>query len=56
MTCTVCTQVAVLPDESVAVQVTRVGPKGNWLGASLLTEAVPQWALYVGTPRGTRVA
>jgi len=53
---TVCTQVAVLPELSVAVQVTKVVPRGNWLGALLLTEAVPQLALYVGTPRGTPVA
>src|SRR5262245_58881110 len=50
-TVTRCGQVVVLPVESVAIQVTKVVPTGNWAGASLLSVAAPQLSLTFGLPK-----
>src|SRR3989441_10778849 len=55
-TTTRCWQVAVLPLLSVAVQVTRLVPVGNWAGALLVIVTVLQLSLAVGLPRATSVS
>src|SRR5262249_35695192 len=54
MTC--CWQVEVFPLLSVAVQVTRLVPRGNCAGALLVTVTVPQLSLVVGLPKTTLAA
>jgi hypothetical protein len=46
----------VFPAASVAVQITVVFPKGNAVGALLLTLATPQLSAVVGVPKLTPVA
>ena len=54
VTVTVCVQVAVLPAESVTIQVTVVTPTGKHDGASLVIEDIPEQAsLAVGTDAPT---
>jgi hypothetical protein len=55
-TVTRCTQVAVLPEVSVAVQVTEVVPLGKTVGASLATLARPQLSAAVAVPKLTLAA
>src|SRR6266481_1416991 len=45
-----------LPLLSVAVQVTRFVPVGNWAGALLVTVTAPQLSLAVGLPKLTPLA
>ena len=56
VTVTVCVAVAVLLLPSVTVQVTVVFPKGNAVGASLVTLATVQLSAVVGVPKLTPVA
>src|SRR5258708_4884548 len=53
---TSCEQVAVLPCESVAVQMTVLVPTGKSAGALLVTVAAPHTSETIGTPRVTLVA
>src|SRR6266478_1323082 len=53
---TVCGQVAVLPWESVAVQITVLVPTGNIAGALLVTVTTPQLSDTVGVLSVTLVA
>src|SRR5690606_32707762 len=55
-TVTYCSQVAVLPQASVAVQVTTVMPGGNVAGASLLTVTSVQVSAATGEPRFSPLA
>src|ERR1043166_6406121 len=55
-TLTLCTQVAVFPLLSDAVQVTRLVPTRNCAGASFVTVTAPQLSLVVGLPNATPVA
>src|SRR5260370_11446865 len=56
VTTTSCGQVAVLPRESVAVQMTVLVPTGNIAGALLVTVTAPQLSEAVGVPSVTLVA
>src|SRR6266481_1905281 len=56
VTITSCGQVAVLPCESVAVQMTVLVPTGNIVGALLVTVTAPQLSETVGAPSVTFVA
>ena len=55
-TVTICIQVAVFPEASVAVQVTVVLPKEKATGALLVTEATEQLSLATGVTNTTPVA
>ena len=54
-TVTVCVQVSIKPEPSVAVHVTIVSPIGNREGASLVYPA-PQLSVIVGMPKFTPLA
>src|SRR5258708_11428962 len=56
VTITSCGQVAVLPCESVAVQITVFVPTGNIAGALLVTVTAPQLSETVGVLKATLVA
>src|SRR5260370_25494612 len=56
VTITSCGQVAVLPCESVAVQITVLVPTGNNVGALLVTLTAPQLSDTVGVLSVTLVA
>src|SRR5260370_6152109 len=56
VTITSCGQVAVLPCESVAVQITVLVPRGNIAGALLVRVTAPQLSVAVGVPSVTLVA
>src|SRR5713101_7051483 len=56
VTITSCGQVAVLPCESVAVQITVLVPTENIAGALLVTVTAPQLSETVGVPSVTLVA
>jgi hypothetical protein len=53
---TFCVQVAVLPEASVAVQITVFVPFGNVAGALLVTLAIEQLSEETGVPKFTPVA
>ena len=55
-TVTTCVAEAVLPEASVAVQVTVVAPLTNVAGASLVTVTPAQLSPAVAVPRATAVA
>ena len=55
-TVTVCEAVAVLPDASVAVQMTVVVPAGKLAGALFVTPETEQLSEVTGVPRLTPVA
>jgi hypothetical protein len=52
---TFCVQVAVLPEASVAVQITLVIPFGNIEGALFVTLAIEQLSEETGVPKFTPV-
>ncbi len=56
LTVTVWVDVVVFPLPSVTVQITVVLPNGNAIGASLVTLAILQLSVVVGTPKFTVVA
>src|SRR5260370_30352752 len=56
VTITSCGQVAVLPCESVAVQITVLVPTGNIAGALLVRVTAPQLSETVGVLKVTLVA
>src|ERR1043166_5545132 len=55
-TVTICVQLVILPAMSVTVQWTSVGPTGNCVGASLISDATAQLSLVVGLPKPTPLA
>src|ERR1041385_5949575 len=55
-TITVCAQLLLLPWTSTTVQVTRLVPTGNVVGALLMTVATPQLSEVAGTPSATPLA
>ena len=48
-----CVSDAVLPEVSVAVQVTTVSPRGNDSGASLDTESISEISSVINSPKSS---